>query len=335
MPKHVQPAPASAAEEQVFGVGSFLLESMPTHSGLWTTSGASTYFSDTPSTCNRSIAACGRGTEFPVLPCRPRRAVRNQEDAMRLFSRNLAVALTMLALLTALPVQAAELTVSAAASLTNAFTELKSVFEQQHPGVTVHLNFAASNPLLKQIQEGAPVDVFASADQKTMDKAAESDCIVPASRKNFARNTLVLIVPKGAKLRPAAPEDLKKTEFAHIGVGSPASVPAGRYAKESLTNLALWDALQSKFIQGESVRQVLDYVARAEVDAGFVYATDAIKGKDKVDIVLTMPKHTPVEYPIARLKNAKNAKDADAFMALVLSAEGQKVLAKYGFTSPQ
>lgn len=252
---------------------------------------------------------------------------------MRPFFRASACAIVAFALLST-PVLAAELTVSAAASLTNAFTELKAIFEKSHPNVMLHMNFAASNPLLKQIVEGAPVDVFASADQATMDKAAQAGCIDPASRRNFALNTLVLIVPRGAKHSPAAPADLAGADYARIGVGNPASVPAGRYTRESLMSLGLWDGLQSKMVMGASVRQVLDYVSRAEVDAGFVYATDARKGADKVDTVLTMSGHTPVEYPIARLKNAANAKDADAFIALVLSPEGQNVLAKYGFSAP-
>ena len=113
------------------------------------------------------------------------------------------------ATLFSLPVQAAEMTVSAAASLTNAFTEIKGLFEKKHAGLTVNTNYAASNPLLKQIQEGAPVDVFASADQATMDKAVAAKVVDPATRKNFALNDLVLIVPAGAK-KPAKLEDIKQ-----------------------------------------------------------------------------------------------------------------------------
>ncbi|MDD4702344.1 MAG: molybdate ABC transporter substrate-binding protein, partial [Desulfovibrio sp.] len=123
------------------------------------------------------------------------------------FSR-IFLALACVGLLS-LPVQAAEMTVSGAASLTNAFTELKGIFEKKHPDLKVNVNFAASNPLLKQIQEGAPVDVFASADQATMDKAVASKVVDPATRKNFAENDLVLIVPVGSK-KPANLDDLKK-----------------------------------------------------------------------------------------------------------------------------
>lgn len=250
---------------------------------------------------------------------------------MQLLSFILALSLSLALCLSALPAQAAEMTVSAAASLTNAFTELKGLFEQKQAGLTVNVNFAASNPLLKQIQEGAPVDVFASADQQTMDKAVASKVVDPDSRKDFALNDLVLIVPKGAK-KPENLDDLKN--FKKIALGKPASVPAGRYTQEALTSAGLWEALQSQYIEGNSVRQVLDYVARGEVDAGFVYRTDALQQAQKVDIVLNVQGHTPVSYPIAVATTGKNASMGQEFITFVLSDEGQAVLAKYGFSKP-
>jgi molybdate transport system substrate-binding protein len=234
----------------------------------------------------------------------------------------------------AMSATAAEITVSAAASLTNAFTELKGAFEAKSSGVTVVTNFASSNNLLKQIETGAPVDVFASADQATMNKAEEGAFIDKATRKNFALNGLVLIAPAdGPKsLRMAA--DLVKAEYPRIAIGNPASVPAGRYAQEALEMLNLWDALKDKFIFGESVRQVLDYVSRGEVQAGFVYSTDAKQGGDKVRVVETMQGKTPALYPIAVLNGSKSKADAQAFVNFVLSAEGRAVLAKYGFAAP-
>ncbi|SDF73050.1 molybdate ABC transporter substrate-binding protein [Desulfovibrio legallii] len=244
--------------------------------------------------------------------------------------KKLVLALACVALFS-LPARAAEMTVSGAASLTNAFTELKTLFEKSHAGLTVHVNFAASNPLLKQIQEGAPVDVFASADQATMDKAVASKVVDPATRKNFAQNDLVLIVPAGAK-KPAKLEAIKA--YKRVAVGNPASVPAGRYAKAALTTAKLWDALQSQLILGNSVRQVLDYVARGEVDAGLVYATDAKQLASKVDVAMVVGGHEPVSYPIAVATTGKNPKMGQEFLNFVLSPEGQKVLAKYGFSKP-
>ena len=242
----------------------------------------------------------------------------------------IVLALGCVALLS-LPAQAAEVTVSAAASLTNAFTELKGLFEKKHAGLQVNTNFAASNPLLKQIQEGAPVDAFASADQGTMDKAVAAKVVDPATRKNFALNDLVLIVPAGSK-KPANIEGIKA--FKRVAMGSPDSVPAGRYAKDSLVSAKLWEAIQPQLILGNSVRQVLDYVARGEVDAGFVYRTDAKQLADKVDVVMIVEGHDPVSYPMAVANTGKNAKMGQEFLNFVLSAEGQAVLAKYGFSKP-
>ena len=224
-----------------------------------------------------------------------------------------------------------EMTVSAAASLKNAFGEMKTAFEAANKGTTVQTNFAASNPLLKQIVEGAPVDVFASADEATMDKATDAKVVDTKTRKTFAKNDLVLIVPKGAT-KPANLNDLSKMN--KIAIGNPDSVPAGRYAREALTNAKLWETLQSKYILGTNVRQVLDYVARGEVDAGIVYGTDAKQQADKVDVALVCTGHTPVTYPIAVATTGKNAKSGQKFVDFVLSEQGQAILAKYGFVKP-
>ena len=229
---------------------------------------------------------------------------------------------------------AAGITVSGAASLTNAFTEVKAEFEKKNPATPVTTNFAASNPLLRQIEEGAPVDVFASADQATMNKAQEKKLIDDGTRKNFALNDLVLIVPSDSKLALAGLEDLKKAEVQKIAIGNPESVPAGRYGKAALTASGLWEALQPKYIMGESVRQTLDYVSRGEVEAGIVYGTDAKQAGDKVRVVAVLSGHEPVLYPIAVIQSSKAKKEAQSFIDFVLSAEGQAILAKYGFSKP-
>lgn len=229
---------------------------------------------------------------------------------------------------------AADLTVSAAASLTNAFTEVKDAFMKKYPDVKVTTNFAASNPLLKQIEEGAPVDVFASADQATMDKAAKGGLIDGASRVNFALNDLVLIVPADSTLGLAGPAELKKAEVRKIAIGNPESVPAGRYAKASLAASDLWETLQPKYIMGESVRQTLDYVSRGEVDAGIVYMTDAKQAGDKVKVAAVLSGHEPVSYPIAVIKKTGAPKEAKRFIDFVRGGEGMAILAKYGFAKP-
>jgi molybdate transport system substrate-binding protein len=231
-------------------------------------------------------------------------------------------------------VGAQELTVSAAASLTNAFPEIGKHFEKEHPGTKVIFNFAASGPLLQQIAQGAPVDVFASADQKTMNQAQEKGLIVPASRKNFVSNTLVLIRPLDSKFEISALKDLTRPEVKRVAVGNPASVPAGRYAQEALTQAGLWEALQPKLILGESVRQALDYVSRGEVDAGFVFATDAAIAKGKVKMVAEVQGHQPIVYPVALVAASQKKALAQSFVDFLLSPAAQEIFAKFGFGQP-
>lgn len=257
---------------------------------------------------------------------------RNMRQSSRHLVRRVAALLLLplaAVLFCTLQARAAEMTVSAAASLTNAFTELKTLFEKAHPGITVHVNFAASNPLLKQIVEGAPVDVFASADQDTMNQAEKANVIDKATRRDFARNDLVLIVPKGAP-RPADLAAL--AQCPRIAVGNPDSVPVGRYTKAALEAAGLWNTLHDHFIQGVNVRQVLAYVARGEVDAGFVYRTDAQQMHDKVDIVMPVEGHAPILYPIAVVTTGNNAAAGKQFLDFVLSPQGRTVLARYGFS---
>jgi len=229
-------------------------------------------------------------------------------------------------------VQAQELVVSAAASLTNAFQAIGQAFAQSKPGAKVTFNFAASGPLLAQIQQGAPVDVFASADQETMNKAAA--LIAAPTRADFAANTLVLILPSASAQAPKALRDLANAPFQRISTGTPATVPVGRYTMEAVEKAGLTAALLPKWIFGESVRQVLNYVARGEVDAGFVYRTDALIERDKTRIAFTVPAATPATYPIAQVAASKNPALANEFIAFVRGASGQEILQRFGFSKP-
>lgn len=229
---------------------------------------------------------------------------------------------------------AGEVTVSAAASLTQAFKEVAQGYEAANPGRKVLLNFGASGALLQQMAKGAPVDVFASADQETMDLAQQRGLVRTADRHDFARNTLVLIVPKGVKTAPTTLKDLTAPGVKRVALPSPNSVPAGRYAKRALEFAGLWGAVLAKAVHTTNVRQSLDYVGRGEVDAGFVYATDAAVMKDKVQIMLEVPLDLAIVYPLARTASSRNAAEADAFIAYVRSSAGQAVLARYGFMRP-
>ena len=229
---------------------------------------------------------------------------------------------------------AGELVVSAASSLTNAFKDIAQTYQAQHPGTKVLLNFGASGALLQQMAKGAPVDVFASADQDTMDAAQKQGLVAVADRKDFVRNQLVLIVPTDAKAVPTQLGDLTQAGFARIAIAHPASVPVGRYAQTALQAAQLWPAVQAKAIHTQNVRQSLDYVARGEVDAGFVYATDAALMKDKVKLAFEVPLQTAILYPIAKTTASGNAAAATSFIQYLATPAAQAILGQYGFAKP-
>ena len=226
--------------------------------------------------------------------------------------------------LTVVSAHAADLTVSTAASLTNAFNELGPMFEAANPGTKLLFNFGASGALLQQIAKGgAPVDVFVSADQETMDQAQSQGLVQAAQRRNFVSNTLVVIVPASAGNVPKAVGDLTQAGYQRIAIGLPASVPVGRYTKGV-----------PKMVGANNVRQALDYVARAEVDAGFVYSTDAALMPDKVRVAFAVPTQKPVLYPAAPIAASTNPAMAIKFVDYLQSAQAQAVLARYGFGKP-
>ena len=227
-----------------------------------------------------------------------------------------------------------ELTVSAALSLKNAFEEIGKLYEVKQPGRKVLFNFGASGNLARQITGGAPVDVFASAAQKDMDDMAAKGYILPDSRVDFVKNSLVLIAPKNVAVKSFP--DLASASVKRIAAGNPKTVPAGRYAAEVFDYYKIAGSIKDKLIYAENVRQVLDYVARGEVDAGVVYATDAAVRGAEIHIIAEAPEasHKPVVYPMAVVKGTKNEAAAKAFIDIVRSKEGSAILKKYGFRIP-
>jgi molybdate transport system substrate-binding protein len=226
-----------------------------------------------------------------------------------------------------------ELIVSAAVSLKDAFNEIAELYRKQTNAI-VRFNFGASGTLQKQIESGAPVDVFASAGAKQMDQLASKGVIDATTRKDFAGNHLVLIV-LSARSGISSFSDLSKAEVKKIAAGNPKTVPAGQYTEQTLTQLKLLPQIQPKLIYAEDVRQVLDYVIRDEVDAGVVYSSDAQVAGDKVRVAAQAPddSHDRILYPIAVLKESRKRDAARKFIDLVLSSEGQSILAKQGFVS--
>ena len=251
------------------------------------------------------------------------------------FVKALAVAVAAL-MLVASGARAQEVTLSVAISLKEVTEDLGRTFMASHPGVTLRYNFGASGDLQKQIEAGAPVDVFLSAAQRQMDDLEKQKLIIASSRRAFARNVLVAVKPADSALDISKANDLLEARVAHIAIGNPKTVPAGQYAEESLRALGLWDRVQPKLVFAENVRQVLDYVARGEVEVGFVYATDATTRTQGMKEAFRAPddSYRPVVYPGAVVAASKQPALAQAVLDLLASPQGRAVLSRFGFQPP-
>ena len=247
-----------------------------------------------------------------------------------------AVIVTLLLTTSAAVVHAQELTFSVAISMKEAVETLGRQFVQARPGVTLRYNFGASGDLAKQIEAGAPVDLFISAAQRQMDELEAKRLVISATRRTFARNVLTVVTAADSRLALSAADALLAPGVGRIVVGDPRSVPAGQYAEECLRALGIWQAIQPKLVFAENVRQALEYVARGEVDAGVVYTTDAATARGRVKEAFRLPEssYRPVLYPVAVVTDSRHPALARAFIDLLAGAEGQAVLARLGFSSP-
>lgn len=253
----------------------------------------------------------------------------------------MALTLSLAAALAApLAAQAADILVSAAASLREALQEAGQAFQAQHPGTKVAFNFGASGALASQIEQGAPVDIFASANQEHLDRLARQGLLLTQTRRDFAANALVLIQPAGGP-GLAQPQDLLGPQVRLLALGDPALVPAGQYARQALTSLQLWEPLRPKLVLAADVRQVREYVLRGEVEAGLVFASDmAMKPRAeplraRVALTLDPGLHQPILYPAAVLKGSGQPQEAAAFLDFLISPPGQAILARWGFQPPR
>ncbi|WML51768.1 molybdate ABC transporter substrate-binding protein [Neobacillus sp. PS3-12] len=227
-------------------------------------------------------------------------------------------------------VKSVELTISAAASLQDALTDIKTTFEKEHSNVKITYNFGASGALQQQISQGAPVDIFFSAAEDKFQKLEQGGLIEKKNGTDLLGNDLVLIVPKDSSKGIKSFEKLTKAD--KIALGSPESVPAGQYGKETLGNLNILSAVEGKVVYAKDVRQVLTYVETENVDAGIVYKTDALTSS-KVKIAATAAEntHTPIIYPIGVIKNSSHPKEAALFYEYLQNQKSMKIFKKYGF----
>lgn len=227
----------------------------------------------------------------------------------------------------------AEITISAAASLKDVLLEIQKNYQIKYPTVKINYNLGASGALQKQIEEGAPIDIFISAASKQMDDLEKKNLIKKDSRKNIVKNQLVLIVPKDSTLTISNFQDLRKDTIHKFAMGAPESVPAGQYTQQVLEKLKLSDEVMAKAVLAKDVRTVLTYVETGNVEAGTVYKTDALIST-KVKITATAPtdSHDPIVYPMAILAASKQSSVAQDFATYLAGPEAGAVFEKYGFT---
>ncbi|MFK3938096.1 molybdate ABC transporter substrate-binding protein [Alkalihalobacillus sp. NPDC078783] len=226
--------------------------------------------------------------------------------------------------------QPEEIHVMAAASLTDALEEMKTTYEEEHH-VKLIINYGSSGKLREQITQGAPADLFLSASSTDMNQLIENDEMEESS--NLLMNRLVLIATPEVADTVQDVNDLTNEQLQKISIGQPESVPAGRYSKQALESLGLWDELEDRLIYGSDVRQVLTYVETGNADAGLVYETDAMTSSS-IEFINTIPEetHDPIHYPIGLVKEAASQETAVDFYEYLQTEEALNVFESYGFS---
>ncbi len=244
----------------------------------------------------------------------------------------LLLALALLLLVTpARPASTAELHISAAASLTEALEELAATYEKS-TGDKLLLSFGATSILARQIQEGAPVDLFLSADEAKMDALETAGLLLAGTRRSLLSNTLVVVVPADSKLRIASARDLASPGVRALALAEPRTVPAGIYARQYLTQLGLWQAVAPKVVPTDNVRAALDAVESGNADAGIVYKTDArISKQVKVAFEVPRAEGPRISYPFAVVAGTRHSAAARRFLRFLGSPAARKVFEKHGF----
>jgi molybdate transport system substrate-binding protein len=226
--------------------------------------------------------------------------------------------------------RAADVTVFAAASLTDSLKEIAAAYEKAS-GDHIIFNFGSSGTLATQIKAGAAADIFISADELKMEDVRKAG-LVAGSRVDLLGNSLAIVVPADSTLTVASAADLAKPEFKKIALGETRSVPAGIYAKEYLTQIGIWDQVSPRVVGMENVRSALAAVESGNVDAGIVYKTDALIGKNvKIAYEIPSDKGPKIAYPMALLKDAKNPDGAKKFFLYLEEPDSLKVFQKFGF----
>jgi molybdate transport system substrate-binding protein len=229
-----------------------------------------------------------------------------------------------------------EIIISAAASLKESMEEIKPLFEAEYPNVTITYNFGSSGTLQKQIEQGAPADVFISAGSKQMQALINKELVEKSDTANLLLNQLVMVTPVDSKQTFTTVKELTNKKIKYIAIGQPETVPAGTYTQQVLTTRKIWDTLKDKFVYAKDVRQVLELVETGNADAGFVYKTDAITSKKvKIAINILSSTHKPIVYPMGIIKDSEHKKEASLFYDYLKQTKAQQVFVKHGFKQAQ
>lgn len=225
--------------------------------------------------------------------------------------------------------------VGAAMSLRQALLDLGEAYEERNPGYLVDFQFAASGVLLQQALQGAPFDVVVFAGEDEMNRLVSADAVVPRTQRVFATNRLVVAIPEGGNA-PNALEDLTAARYRRIATGAPATVPVGRYAAQALRNAGLWDEIEPRLLPANNAAQVVEYLQRDEVDAAFLYKSDATEFPwIHVAIEIDPALHEPIRYAAATMREATEAGNAEHFLDLLEGDLGRVVLRRHGFGPPE
>ena len=241
------------------------------------------------------------------------------------------IAVLFLSLFLSVSLSAAELTVHAAASLSDAMKEIGAAYEKES-GDKLQFNFGASNMLERQIEEGAPADVFLSADEAKMDALEKKGLLLSGTRRSLLSNSLVIVVAADSTALPKSAADLAKPECKKIALAETRSVPAGIYARAYLEKMGLWESVSEKVVPTENVRAALAAVQSGNVDAGIVYKTDAlISKKVKVTVEISEADAPKISYPVGVVKSSKEPERAKKFVEYLAGPAARSVFEKFGF----
>jgi molybdate transport system substrate-binding protein len=225
-----------------------------------------------------------------------------------------------------------KLFISAATSLSDVLNDIVEAFESAHPYINITVNYGGSGTLSQQIQQGAPVDVFLSADQMQMDLLEEQELILSGTRTDFTENRLVMIGEAENAWEVDSLEELPSLDINNLAIGNPDSVPAGNYARDALMASNVWEDVSKQLIFAKDVRQALTYVESGNADIGFVYYTDAMKS-DNMEILLDIDAslHEPISYPAAVMTNSTSSKEAEDFIDFLTSETAEEIFQTHDF----